>query len=124
MEALAGSIDLTSNLLKFGSNFLGALVDQGSIYTLCPRRFKDWIKDSADSALASIGMPEGLNVLQQLGNIINNDMMKEFKNSLTNCLTKQVINNAIQKSATDLLNTKAIANTEKAKLKAAIDRRR
>lgn len=60
--ALAGSLDTikglinfsTDTLWKYGTTFLGNIWDQASIYTLCPRRFNDWIKDSSDSALAAI----------------------------------------------------------------------
>lgn len=101
---------------------MGALWDQASIYSLCPRRFQDWIKDASTSTLKSLGIPEGLDVLTQLANIFNNDMMKEFKKLLNNCVTNNLIDKGMNEVISRTANLQSVTYVEKINMQAALQK--
>ena len=57
-KGLVNSTILAGKAVGYGISLLGNLYEKFDIYSLCPRRFQDWIKDNEDAAGKVWGFPE------------------------------------------------------------------
>lgn len=78
------------------SNIAGTI----SLYTLCPRRFKDWLKSAVDAS----GVGQALDEFAQVQNKLMDDLLGGFEGILGNCITDGLQNSAIN-AISDLAST-------------------